>query len=78
MSLSAASNWVFNTLVVASFPILLHALGISAVFLFYSIACVIGLIFAIRYAPETKGLSLEEIEEHVHSKKPLRTLGRSS
>jgi sugar porter (SP) family MFS transporter len=76
MSLSAASNWIFNTLVVASFPILLQELGISLVFLFYAIACVIGLLFAIRYTPETKGVSLEEIEEHVHSKKPLRLLGR--
>lgn len=76
MSLSAASNWAFNTLVVASFPILLQAVGISAVFLVYAIACVIGLVYAIRFAPETKGLSLEEIEEHVHSGKPLRLLGR--
>lgn len=76
MSLSAASNWLFNTLVVASFPILLKDLGISAVFLCYSVACVVGLLYAIRFVPETKGLSLEEIEEHVHSGKPLRTLGR--
>lgn len=76
MSLSAASNWAFNTLVVASFPVLLKDWGISLVFLFYSIACVIGLLFAIRYTPETKGISLEEIEEHVRSRKPLRVLGR--
>lgn len=77
MSLSAASNWAFNTLVVASFPVLLEVLGISYVFLFYSAACVLGLLFAIRYTPETKGLSLEEIEEHVHSRQPLRKLGRT-
>jgi sugar porter (SP) family MFS transporter len=76
MSLSAASNWIFNTLVVASFPILLQELGISLVFLFYAVACALGLLFAIRYTPETKGISLEEIEKHVHSKKPLRLLGR--
>ncbi len=78
MSLSAASNWAFNTLVVASFPILLELLGISRVFLFYSSACVLGLLFCLYYAPETKGLSLEEIEEYVHSRKPLRKLGRPS
>lgn len=77
MSLSAAGNWAFNTLVVASFPILLELMGISLVFLFYSAACVAGLLFALRYVPETKGLSLEEIEEHVHSRKPLRKLGRA-
>lgn len=77
MSLSAASNWGFNTLVVASFPILLGVLGISYVFLLYAMACVLGLLYAFRYVPETKGLSLEEIEEHVHSNKPLRKLGRT-
>lgn len=77
MSLSAASNWAFNTLVVASFPILLEIMGISYVFIFYASTCVLGLLYAIRYVPETKGLSLEEIEEHVHSRKPLRKLGRA-
>ncbi len=76
ISLSAASNWAFNTLVVASFPILLNGMGISLVFLCYASACAIGLLYTLRYVPETKGLSLEEIETHVKSNKPLRELGR--
>lgn len=75
-SLSAGSNWVFNTLVVASFPILLHNWGISLTFAFYAIACFAGLLFVLRYLPETKQLSLEKIEAHVRSKKPFRLLGR--
>jgi len=78
MSLSAASNWGFNTIVVATFPILLEEVGISYAFYVYSIACIAGLLFAIRYTPETKGISLEEIEEHIHSGQPLRLLGRKS
>lgn len=76
MSFSAASNWGFNALVVFAFPILLNTIGVSWVFLIFATSCVLGLIFTLRYVPETKGCSLEEIEKHVHSNKPLRFLGR--
>jgi len=75
-SISAGSNWLFNTLVVASFPILLQDVGISWSFSFYGIACVLGLLYSLRYVPETKHISLEKIEAHIHSGKPLRMLGR--
>ncbi len=71
---SAGSNWAFNTIVVATFPILLHEVGISLTFVLYAIACVLGLLFSLYYVPETKHLSLEEIEAHIQSGKPLRTL----
>ncbi|NDE83095.1 MAG: sugar porter family MFS transporter, partial [Chlamydiia bacterium] len=48
----------------------------SYVFLFYSMICFIGLLYTFWFIPETKGLSLEKIEEHVRSKKGLRSLGR--
>lgn len=75
-SLSAGSNWAFNTIVVATFPVLLRDFGISSTFCFYAVACVLGLLFTIRYVPETKGLSLETIEEHIRSGRPLRFLGK--
>jgi len=75
-SCSAASNWLFNTLVVATFPVLLHSVGIGITFACYSASCVLGYLFSLRYAPETKNLSLEKIEEHLHSRKPFRMLGR--
>jgi sugar porter (SP) family MFS transporter len=76
MSFAATSNWTFNTLVVASFPSLLVWFGVSYVFLFYSIICLIGLLYTFWFIPETKGLSLEKIEEHVRSKKGLLSIGR--
>lgn len=75
-SLSAGTNWAFNTIVVATFPTLLHVVGISMTFAFYGVTCVIGLLYTIYYVPETKGLSLEIIEKHVRSRKPLRHLGK--
>ncbi|MCX6988082.1 MAG: sugar porter family MFS transporter [Chlamydiae bacterium] len=74
MSFAATSNWTFNTLVVSSFPSLLVSIGVSYIFLFYSAICVLGLLYTLRFIPETKGLSLEQIEEYVQSGKPLNTL----
>ncbi len=74
-SFSAASNWLFNTLVVAAFPIMLHSIGIGPTFACYAIFCILGYLFSLRYVPETKHLSLEEIEAHIQSGKPFRTLG---
>lgn len=75
-SLSAGTNWAFNTLVVATFPTLLHVAGISATFALYAIACIVGLIYSVIYVPETKGLSLEKIEKYIRSGKSLRALGK--
>ena len=75
-SFATASNWIFNTLVVVSFPTLLHLFGIGTTFLLYAFFCFLGFLFTWRYVPETKNLSLETIEEHIYSKKPLRKLGR--
>lgn len=75
-SLSAGTNWAFNTIVVATFPTLLHTAGISATFALYAFTCLVGLIYSIYYVPETKGMSLEKIEKYIRAGKPLRKLGR--
>lgn len=77
-SMSAGSNWIFNTIVVSTFPILVNISGISITFAIYALACVIGIFYTLRYVPETKNLSLEEIETHIRSGKPLRTLKPNS
>lgn len=73
-SISAASNWLFNTIVVSTFPFLLKQAGISLTFALYGFSCVVGLLYTLRYLPETKGRSLEEIEKHIRSGQPLRSL----
>jgi hypothetical protein len=39
------------------------AIGESATFLIFAIMCVVSVLFIDRYVPETKGRSLEEIQE---------------
>jgi SP family galactose:H+ symporter-like MFS transporter len=67
MSTASVMNWGSNFLVVLTFPIALHAVGISVVMGFFGVVCVLGLLFSLRYVPETKGLPLEEIERRLEA-----------
>ncbi|MEM7444130.1 MAG: sugar porter family MFS transporter [Pseudomonadota bacterium] len=61
MAMASAGNWFFNFIVVFLFPDLLTILGPPATFSIFLGFCLFGLIYALIWAPETKGISLEEI-----------------
>ena len=63
VALASFTQWVFNFLVVLLFPYVLDALGGSVTFLFLAVMSVIQLLIACFYIKETKGKSLEEIEQ---------------
>nr|WP_326831725.1 MFS transporter [Arthrobacter sp. BL-252-APC-1A] len=46
-----------------SFPILTQGIGISATFFMFASIGVLAVIFVKLYLPETRGKSLEELEE---------------
>ena len=59
----------FGTLLVAQlFPVLNGALSTEWVFLIFAIIGVLAMIFVIKYLPETRGRSLEEIEYDLRKK----------
>lgn len=64
MSIGSLSHWGFNAIVAFTFFKLVNAFGVSQTFFFYSGICLIGMFWGRIYIPETKGKSLEEIEEH--------------
>lgn len=57
------TQWVFNFLVVLLFPHLLEAIGGSMTFLFLAVMSTLQFFVAWFYIKETKGKSLEEIEQ---------------
>ena len=63
VALASFTQWVFNFLVVLLFPYMLDALGGSFTFLFLSVMSLIQLIMVTLLLKETKGKSLEEIEQ---------------
>ncbi|WP_441504467.1 sugar porter family MFS transporter [Bosea sp. 2YAB26] len=74
MSVASLANWAFNFLVVFSFPMLVSSFGLGGVFAVYALVCAAGLVFTYLLVPETNGVSLEEIERHLESGRPFRTL----
>ena len=62
MSVATIANWGFNLLVTISFLGLVEKLGRPGAFGLYAALTVAGLVFTLRFVPETKGRSLEEIE----------------
>ena len=62
MGLAVGALWVANAFVAWVFPIMMKALGGSATYLLFSLINVGSLIFYIKFVPETKYHSLEELE----------------
>ena len=64
MSVCTVSNFAFNFFVVGSFPVLLHRIGGALAFWVFGIVSIFFIIFVYFFVPETKGISLEEIESN--------------
>jgi MFS transporter, SP family, arabinose:H+ symporter len=62
MSLSTFSNWGTNFLTAFLFPWYVATAGMDAGFYTFAGICLLATIFFYSYVPETKGKSLEEIE----------------
>ena len=74
MSIATLSNWGCNMVVAATFLTLTDKLGKAGAFWFYGTVCIIGIVFCYFYVPETKGHTLEKIEEYLRSGKRLGKL----
>ena len=61
--LASSFNWIGSFLVGLLFPIMTAAMAQEAVFAIFGIICVLGVVFVRVAVPETRGRSLEEIEQ---------------
>ncbi|MBU1037948.1 MAG: sugar porter family MFS transporter [Candidatus Omnitrophica bacterium] len=75
MSIATLANWGFNLVVASTFLTFIDKLGKAGTFWLYAVICVTGLIFCYLYVPETKGRSLEDIENFLKKDKGLRAFG---
>jgi len=64
LAFASFTQWVFNFLVVLLFPHFLKTLGGATTFLFLALMSALQWFFTYHNVPETKGKSLEEIEQH--------------
>jgi MFS transporter, SP family, galactose:H+ symporter len=72
MGVATTANWASNLVVSLTFLSLTEALGPSLTFWVYGLLTVVAVIFAYKLVPETKGRTLEEIEDfwHEHAQVP--------
>lgn len=79
MSIVTFTNWVANFLIAFTFPWFIDKIGIGGGFFTFAGMCLVATIFFNKYVPETKGKSLEQIENHWNKKtfnnlKKIKTL----
>lgn len=65
MSIATLSLWAASFGLTYTFPLLNSALGASGTFWGYGVICIAGFIFIRTFLPETKGKTLEEIEQSI-------------
>ena len=64
MSSAVVANFATNFVVTAAFPVMLEKIGISSSFLIFAAIIVLTMFFVHYVVPETKGVSLEELEKN--------------
>ena len=67
-AIGSFSHWFFNFGIALLFPVVSKALGVGVVFVFFTLATLLSIVFYRFALIETKGKSLEEIEKIMLSK----------
>jgi sugar porter (SP) family MFS transporter len=76
MSLATIANWTANFAITLVFLGLVGFLGQTGTFWLFAVIGIIAFIFTVRLVPETKGLTLEQIESHFKGGGHPRHLGK--
>lgn len=76
MSLAMSANWGANTIVALLFLSIIHQIGMTQTFYLFAVLCLLTLCFVFYFIPETKGVSLEQIERNIFAGVASRHLGQ--
>lgn len=76
IGVSTVTNWLATFVVTGTFPILLSQIGHAPTFWLYAAFNALFIVFTWWLVPETKGVSLEQIERNLMSGKRLRDIGQ--
>jgi SP family arabinose:H+ symporter-like MFS transporter len=62
-----ASHWITNTIIAFSFPVIANRFGAGTPFAFFAGATLLQLIVVMFFYPETKGQTLEQLQQRLVS-----------
>jgi MFS family permease len=71
-------GWATNGFLALYFPSLVAGIGITGVFFAFAVIGAIALVFVITQVPETRGRSLETLEEDVETGAIFATIRRTA
>lgn len=72
VAIAVSAMWLACFVLIYTFPFLQGALGVAATFWLYAGICAAGFVFILKYLPETKGKSLEQIERELEVRGRVR------
>lgn len=75
MTITTMVNWTFAGLVMANALSFMQAHGNASIFYVFAAFCVLSIVFVALFVPETKGITLEEMEFNLKQGVRLRELG---
>jgi len=78
MGVSVFFLWIVNFFIGLTFPTMLSAIGLSTTFYMFAVLNVLAIVFVIRFLPETKDVSLEDLEEYFKKKEERKVEGKFS
>ncbi|HJO93358.1 MAG TPA: sugar porter family MFS transporter [Victivallales bacterium] len=76
MTLTTMVNWTFAAMVMGYSLTFMHLFGNYSIFILFAVFCGLAILFLKFFVPETKGISLEEIEFNLKKGKKLKDLGK--
>lgn len=75
IAVASAISWLFNGTIALGFLSIVDAAGLTGAMGMFFVVCIVSLIVAILFVPETRGATLEDIERKALAGAPLRELG---
>ena len=75
MTITTMVNWTFAGLVMGNALSFMKAHGNASIFYVFGGFCLLAIVFVALFVPETKGITLEEMEFNLKNGVPLRRLG---
>lgn len=75
ITITTIANWVFAASVVQGSEIVLQGLGGSVLFYFFAACCIVGLFLVFLFTPETRRVTLEDMESRLRKGVRLKKIG---